>query len=143
MADLNLQLVISSLVVVLASLQICLEPCPGRKHNTKLAKSHLFLRSVFRYQRSAEGGHAQAQFYLSQIYREGLFLQTNHEVANMWIHKSAEQNFGTAQRVLGLMYRYGRFVPVDIRQARFWLTRALENGIMDASLELERLEAEE
>lgn len=85
---------------------------------------------------AAEGGHAEAQYWLGYIYFFGKGVERDVETGVSWYKKSATQRFVHAQVSLGQIYngwRY-RFYPSDPLQAAVWYTRAAEQGHLQSIL---------
>ena len=81
---------------------------------------------------AAEGGDADAQNTVGEIFEQGLGTQPNYEVAVLWYRKAAEQGHKGAQFNLGTMYESGRGVAEDRVEALNWYRLAW--GISDDSL---------
>ncbi|KAF9992453.1 hypothetical protein BGZ79_003060, partial [Entomortierella chlamydospora] len=67
-------------------------------------------------------GHAGAQNYLGDIYREGQgvlkeYSKADYSKAIEWYQKAASQRYAAAQNSLGIMYENGYGVPKDISKA--------------------------
>ena len=84
----------------------------------------------------AEHGDSLAQFSLGVMYRNGLGVLENDELAVKWFTKAAEQGSATAQYNLGVMYENGEGVPENDKTAVKWLTKAAEQGNADAQTNL-------
>lgn len=83
-------------------------------------------------QRVAEQNHAQAQFNLGQMYRQGIGVRQDFAQAFAWYAKAAEQNHAQAQFNLGVMYYLGQGVPQNYALAKNWMGRACEQGHQQA-----------
>lgn len=66
---------------------------------------------------AAEGGDAQAQTYVGDIYEKGLGTSPDYAKAAEWYRKAAQQGFAPAQIALGALYEQGRGVPRDQAEA--------------------------
>ncbi len=78
---------------------------------------------------AAEQGHAEAQFFLAQIYRG----QKHEEArdlpeARKWLHMAAEQGLLLAQLDLGFAYLQGKWLPQNFRLAESWFRQAAQQG---------------
>ncbi len=82
--------------------------------------------SLFR--KSAEQGHADAQFQLAQMYNDGIGVTQNDELAIYWYRKAAEQGVASAQFCLGIKYKLGQGFQQDDTLAQEWFERAYSNG---------------
>jgi TPR repeat protein len=77
------------------------------------------------YQRSANQGHAHAQYNIGASYAEGLGVARDDGEAAKWFGRAAEQGMAHAQLNLGLLYAVGRGVPQDNVEAMKWLGLAV------------------
>ena len=73
------------------------------------------------YQKSAEQGHAYAQYNLGHYYLSGTGVQKDEAKAIQWWLKSARQNNELAQFNVGRAYYLGTGTTKDATQARYWL----------------------
>jgi TPR repeat protein len=62
---------------------------------------------------AAEGGDADAQNNVGEIYERGLGGQPNYEAAVIWYQKAADQGYSRALFNLGTLYEQGQGVPQD------------------------------
>jgi TPR repeat protein len=69
------------------------------------------------YRKSAEQGHAMAQYGLATIYEYGNGVNQDYREAFYWYTKSAKQGHPNAQLNLGSMYLHGEGVGVDYEKA--------------------------
>lgn len=78
------------------------------------------------YRRSADAGHAKAQYKMAVGYAQGYAgLEKNDAEAGKWLLKSAEQGYRRAMETLGKAYKRGRFgLPKDKEKAKYWLDKA-------------------
>ena len=53
------------------------------------------------FRKSAEQGHADAQFQLAQMYNDGVGVTQNDVLAIDWYRKAAEQGIASAQFLFG------------------------------------------
>lgn len=72
----------------------------------------------------AEGGSAQAQTALGEMYFSGRGVPKDRAEAATWLRKAAKQGHVSAQYALAQMYMHGEGVPRDSLQAYAWLERA-------------------
>ncbi len=82
---------------------------------------------------AAEGGDAQAQTYVGEMYEEGMGVAPDYVQAAKWYALAAEQGHPRAQINLGAMYESGRGVSKDMTQAMNLYREA--SGITDGVLE--------
>lgn len=76
----------------------------------------------------ADKGNTEAQRKLGVMYRHGLGVRKNDNIAISWYRKAAEGGHVRAQNNLGIMYRFGMGVKKDLSEAVHWLTAAAEQG---------------
>ena len=74
----------------------------------------------------ADQGHADAQFNLGAMYREGRGVLIDYAEAMKWFRLAADQGHGRAQTTVGNMYREGWGVPRDCAEAVRWYRLAAE-----------------
>lgn len=73
---------------------------------------------------AAEGGDAQAQTNVGEIFEKGLGTEPNYEAALIWYRKAAAQGNTRAQFNLGTLYETGQGVPQDKLEALNWYRQA-------------------
>jgi len=88
------------------------------------------------YQKSADQGHAKAQFNLGVMYENGQCVPQSDKEAVKWYQKAADQGLAIAQFNLGVMYGNARGVTQSNKQAVKWYQKAAEQGIANAQLSL-------
>ncbi len=84
----------------------------------------------------AEQGHADAQYFLGDMYRRGRGVPQSDAQAVEWTRKAAEQGMARAQSARGDMYRKGLGVPQSDVQAVEWYRKAAEQGLAGAQFNL-------
>lgn len=77
---------------------------------------------------SAIAGNATSQYYLSQMYYNGLYFQQNNSSAIKWARLAAEQNHVDAQYNLGYFYHIGIHGAVDNKEAFNWFQKAAQQN---------------
>lgn len=85
---------------------------------------------------AAEGGNADAQTNVGEIFERGLGGEPNYEASLIWYRKAAKQGNARAQFNLGTMYEQGLGVPKSQMEALNWYRLAWglsEDNIMFAS----------
>lgn len=92
----------------------------------KYTQAALWLR------KGAERGDPEAQYALASLYKGGLGVSENDELAVAWYRKAAGQGYADAQYQLGSCYSHGIGVQRDQEQAVFWLRKAADQGNSDA-----------
>ena len=105
-------------------------------------------RALVWFKRSAQQGHAIAQFQVALAYDRGIGVKADKPQAILWYKKSAQQNwtcpddnhhhngFRPAQSNLAAMYYCGRGVPVDKPQAKLLWEKAAQQGHVASIYEL-------
>ena len=77
---------------------------------------------------AAEQDHANAQYNLGIMYKEGEGVDQSHATAVKWYRKAAEQDHTDAQNSLGVMYNQGQGVDQSHATAVKWYRKAAEQG---------------
>lgn len=86
---------------------------------------------------AAEGGDAQAQYYVGEIYERGLGTAPDYAKAAEWYRRAAEGGNTQAKVNLGFLYEKGLGVPQDTRAALEWyrLAAGISGGLaLDSDL---------
>ncbi len=65
------------------------------------------------WQEAADGGDAEAQNNVGEIYERGLGVEPDYQAAATWYQKAADQGYSRAQFNLGTLYEQGQGVPAD------------------------------
>lgn len=81
---------------------------------------------------AAEGGSADAQIILGQMYAEGIGVPQDAVQAVKWYRVAAERGYPESQYRLGGMYDRGEGVVQDQVEAAMWYQRAARQGHVDA-----------
>jgi TPR repeat protein len=76
--------------------------------------------------KSAEMGHAEAQYRYGFCFRDGLGVKKNDSIASIWFLKSAKQGWADAQHNIGYNYASGRGIKQDYNQAFYWTLKCAE-----------------
>ena len=84
----------------------------------------------------AEQGHAEAQFVLGQMYRQGNGVPIDGVEFFNWYSQSAEQGFVDAQYELGQILRRGEGVSQESPRAFHWYRIAARQGHSGAQFSL-------
>ncbi len=77
----------------------------------------------------AQGGSAEAQTQVGEIYEKGMGLDPDYDIAAVWYKKAAKQGYSRAQINLGYMYEKGLGVDQNITKAMNWYRKA--SGLPD------------
>ncbi len=76
------------------------------------------------WEEKADGGDAEAQNYLGEIYEKGLGTDVDYEQAKLWYERAAAQGYAAAQFNLGKLYETGLLGEADPGQALSWYRKA-------------------
>lgn len=85
---------------------------------------------------AAEAGNPAAQYWLGQMYAEGIGVDKDMTKAAEWTEKSAKQGEIAAMRALGGLYLRGEGVLQDYEQGHQWLEKAAYSNDAVAQREL-------
>lgn len=96
-------------------------------------KQHNQFKQAFtQYQKAAQQGHAQAQWQLAWLYRQGRGTAENYAMAAHWFAQAAQQDVTGAAFYAGLMHYY----LGDTQQALRWYFKASEQDDVEAHIRL-------
>jgi TPR repeat protein len=84
----------------------------------------------------ADGGDAEAQYVIGELYARGLGLVQNSYEASRWYLRAAEQGHAASQAALGLAYEQGRGVPRNYAEAARWYRAGADQGQVEAQFRL-------
>lgn len=91
-------------------------------------------------EKAAENGSAEAEYYLSLFYADGLgVVEPDLALAMKWLRQAAEHDYAYASYELGLAYLAGKTGSVDARQGAVWLDKAAREGVVRAQRQLASL----
>ena len=99
-------------------------------------KNKKITESLASYKKSAELGHAEAQFSVGLCYWEGNGVKKDAKLAADWFKKAAEQNHNTANFILGILYKIGEGIDKNLEISAAYFRKAAELGDADAQYEL-------
>ncbi len=92
---------------------------------------------------AAENGSAEAEYYLSLFYEDGLGVnEPDLAVAMKWLRQAAEHDYPYAYYELGLAYLAGKTGAIDAHQGAVWLDKAARVGVVRAQRQLAELYAQ-
>ena len=92
------------------------------------------------YARSAELGHAIAQYNLAMMYSNGESVYVDYQQAVYWFRKSAKQEFAPAQYRLGELYYFEKGgLPRDLDKAVVLFEKSAQQDDPDAQMNLAML----
>ena len=78
--------------------------------------------------KAAEGGHAEAQILLGDVYGHGKGVAKDMAAAAVWYAKAAAQGHATGQCILASLYESGEGVERDTKAAAEWIAKAAAQG---------------
>lgn len=84
------------------------------------------------YKAAAQGGLADAQFKVGQLYGRGEGVPIDKNEATKWYLKAAEKGHTEAQFYMGYRYAHGKGVTQSYTEAVKWFNKAAEKGNPDA-----------
>ncbi len=84
------------------------------------------------FQKAAELGHAEAQYWLGFCYANGFGVAKNLENAFKWLQKSADQGNADAQCGIAWCYENGIGVPQDPEKASVWYQKSANQSNANA-----------
>ncbi|PLX63241.1 SPOR domain-containing protein [Sedimenticola selenatireducens] len=87
----------------------------------------------------ADRGNAEAQFYLSRLFRDGLGVEPSEVTALTLLMLAAEGGHAAAAYRLGNLYHTGELIEQDGERALYWWRRAAGQGDVAAQLRLAAL----
>ena len=88
------------------------------------------------YQRAAEAGSAQAQFYLGLMHETGTNRSIDLAEATRWYSQAARQDHALAQYKYATALHFGNGVAIDPATAAEWYEKAAHNNIPQAAFNL-------
>ncbi|MEA2085148.1 MAG: tetratricopeptide repeat protein [Thermodesulfobacteriota bacterium] len=94
------------------------------------------------YEKEAEYGNIDAQFFLGQKYSVGVEVEQDLERAFYWFLKAAERDNVEARQIVAQMYIKGEGVGRDPEEAAYWFEKVAKTDNIDARNTLARMYAE-
>ncbi|MBP5569894.1 MAG: SEL1-like repeat protein [Prevotella sp.] len=88
-----------------------------------------YSQAVEIFQRLANQGNTEAQYYLAKCYDNGWGISQDYQKSFYWNERAANQGNGKAQNNLGVCYRQGVGVEKDLQKAVYWYEKAANQGI--------------
>ncbi len=92
-------------------------------------KGQNYKEAIQWYKKSAQQGHAEAQFSLAYMCEAGEGVEKDMESALYWYKKAALQDLAEAQLRLGILYEEGRGIEPDLSEAFLWYSKAARQGL--------------
>jgi len=102
--------------------------CSDHSKSANQANQNFDTANFDTVKRAAEGGNANAQNKLGEMYTEGLEVERNLTEGVEWFRKAADQGNAHAQLHLGTAYLTGVGVPRDDAEAEKWIRKAADQG---------------
>ncbi|MBP6115743.1 MAG: sel1 repeat family protein [Neisseriaceae bacterium] len=91
-------------------------------------------------EKAAQNGSAEAEYYLSLFYEDGLGVnEPDLALAMKWLRQAADHDYAYASYELGLAYLAGKIGSVDAQQGALWLDKAAREGVVRAQRQLASL----
>ena len=84
-----------------------------------------YAEAMICFEKAANKNNAEAQYYIGDMYDNGLGVEKDSELAADWYLKSAKNGFGNAQNDLAVMYYTGIGVSQNYEKAAQWANQAL------------------
>ena len=91
-----------------------------------------FKKAAEWFQKSADQGNANAQYFLGSYYLAGLGVDKNLEKARYWSEKSAQQGNAAGQLALGSLYLGGIGGKKDEKEGFKWIEASARQGYQPA-----------
>ena len=95
-----------------------------------------YTEAVELFQKLADKGHKESQYYLGVCYDLGNGVSQDYAKAVSWYEKSAKQGNAQAQYNLGLCYDLGKGVSQDYAKAVYWYEKSARQGFAQAQYNL-------
>lgn len=97
-------------------------------------------QAIYWMEKAAENGSAEAEYYLSLFYEDGLGVnEPDLALAMKWLRQAAEHEYPYAYYELGLAYLTGKTGQVDALRGAMWLDKAARVGVVRAQRQLATL----
>ena len=80
---------------------------------------------------AGEKGHAEAQYYLGNMFVRGMGVNQSDKEAMRWFSASADQGHAASQFNVGLMLMEGRGQRKDLEKAYLWFALAANGNVPD------------
>lgn len=97
---------------------------------------HIYKLAFENYQKSAQMGNVEAQYWLGYCYEHEEGTERNMRKAVEWYKESAQMGNSNAQYRLGFCCYYGKGVERDEEKAVMWYTRSAEQNNVEAQYKL-------
>jgi TPR repeat protein len=78
--------------------------------------------------RAAELGQPEAQYNFGYCFQQGIQVEKNDSIANIWFLASAKQGYVNAQFKMAYSYLHGRGIQKDNVQALFWAIKCAKQN---------------
>lgn len=101
---------------------------PGEKEYQQAEKQWRDDKRVKYYEKAANKGYAEAQYWLGWCYRQGKGVGKNDTKAAYWVEKAAQQGHVGAMTQIGYCYNEGVGVKQDYQKSHYWSEKAALAG---------------
>lgn len=78
--------------------------------------------------KASEMGQPEAQYNYGYCFQQGIEVEKNDSIANIWLLKSAKQGWLDAQFKIAYSYASGRGITKDDKQAFYWSVKCAEQN---------------
>jgi len=97
---------------------------------------HNYSKAFSLYQELAKSGSANAEYFISEMYRDGNGVSQDNEEAVRWLRLSAIHGCTKAMASYGAVNADGKLIPQNLDEALIWIRKAAINGEPTAQLNL-------
>lgn len=113
----------------------------GLAHYEGVGSSQDHKRAFEWFMKSAERGHAKAQFKVGELYLKGEGVEKDDHLAALWWRQAADQGYASAQFKLGLLHEtgYKGILEQNLNEAQRYYRKAAEQGSAQATMRLAHL----
>ena len=108
-----------------------------------LANSYYFLGNIDKaikwYTKASENKCLLSCFSLGILFRDGIGVKKDYNIALHLIKLSAQNGYNRAQDLLGDIYSIGEMVKKDISIALYWYKEAAHNGFIESNFKIDKI----
>lgn len=94
-------------------------------HGLVAMKEERYKQAVEDFRAAAEGGHANAQYWLGMLYMTGKGTEKKETEGFQWLMEAAGQGHEGAKRAVGMCYCNGKGVAKDEPEGRKWYVESV------------------
>lgn len=87
-----------------------------------------YTKAIALFKPLAESGNDNAQWYMGEVYNNGLGVEESSKQAFYWYSLSANNGEALAQKNLAYLYYHGEGTPQDYKSAVKWFKKAADQG---------------